>query len=261
MIKLNKKYFFFDIDGTLTIKETGEVIPSVIETIRKLKEKGHFVCIATGRAFYKTKDFAKKIGIDYIVSNGGCAISKNGQLIENKPLNHDKAVRLCNQARELGFGVLVAVDDSIDVFMIDEVFVKSVGYRQEPTRYYYDSSLDYNDIKDIYKIYVAVSKEDEHLLTAKEGMGYIRFADPYLTFQHDEKDKGIERMIEYIGGKIEDVVVFGDDYNDLVMFQDKWTSIAMGNACIELKEKASFVTKTNKDNGIEYACRYHGWID
>lgn len=257
---MDRKYIFFDIDGTLTIKETGEVLPSVIKTIKQLKENGHFVSIATGRAFYKTKDFADKVGIDYVVSNGGCALSEYGKLIENRPLDRDTAIKLCKQAKELGFGVLLSVDDSIDVLMIDEVFVDSVGYRQEPTRYYYDSSLSYDDIEDIYKVYVAVSREDEHLLTAKEGMGYIRFADPYLTFQHDEKDKGIERMIDLFGGNDQDVFVFGDDYNDLVMFKDKWTCVAMGNACDELKAKADFITKDNKDDGIEYACRYFGLI-
>ncbi len=56
---MNKKYFFFDIDGTLTNKLTGELVPSAQKTIRQLQENGHFVCIATGRAYYKTKDFAK----------------------------------------------------------------------------------------------------------------------------------------------------------------------------------------------------------
>ena len=31
-----KKYFFFDIDGTLTNKQTGELIPSAKTTIKKL---------------------------------------------------------------------------------------------------------------------------------------------------------------------------------------------------------------------------------
>ena len=34
----------------------------------------------------------------------------------------------------------------------------------------------------------------------------------YLTYQHDEKDQGIMRMLEYVSGTMEDVVVFGDDY-------------------------------------------------
>ena len=68
------------------------------------------------------------------------------------------------------------------------------------------------------------------------------------------------RMLEYVDGTKEDVVVFGDDYNDLIMFKPEWTSIAMGNACEELKKKASFVTKASYDDGIEYACQYFGWI-
>ena len=60
--------------------------------------------------------------------------------------------------------------------------------------------------------------------------------------------------------EVEDVVVFGDDYNDLVMFRPEWTSIAMGNACDALKKKADFVTKASYDDGIEYACRHYGWI-
>ncbi|MFR7592816.1 MAG: HAD-IIB family hydrolase [Longibaculum sp.] len=257
---MNKKYFFFDIDGTLTNKETGELILSAKETIQKLQDNGHFVCIATGRAYYKTKEFAKNAGIHHIVSNGGAALTIHDELIENRPLDHQKAVALCQEAQEKGFGVLITPNDSIDVIMTDETFINQVGYRQEPTRYFLQRSLQYQDIPEIYKIYIAISKEDENKLTLKETLGHIRFANEYLTYQHDEKDQGIIKMVEKVGGQIEDVVVFGDDYNDLVMFHSQWTSIAMGNACDELKAKADFVTKTNVEDGIQYACQYYGWI-
>ena len=42
------KYFFFDVDGTLTNIKTGEFIQSGLDTIKKLEEKGNFVAIATG---------------------------------------------------------------------------------------------------------------------------------------------------------------------------------------------------------------------
>lgn len=257
---MNKKYFFFDIDGTLTNKQTGELIPSAKTTIKKLQDNGHFVCIATGRAYYKTKEFAKEAGFHHIVSNGGAAITMNDQLIENKPLDRQKAIALCQEAHQKGFGLLISPNDSIDVIMNDELFIQQVGYRKEPTRYFFDSSLTYQDIQDYYKIYIAVDEKHEHELTLLDSIGHIRFMKEYLTYQHDAKDEGIFKMLEYVHGQAEDVVVFGDDYNDLIMFKPEWTSIAMGNACQELKDKASFITKASYEDGVEYACQYFGWI-
>ena len=39
---MHKKYFFFDIDGTLTNRETKEVVPSARVALKKLKEAGYF---------------------------------------------------------------------------------------------------------------------------------------------------------------------------------------------------------------------------
>lgn len=40
-----RKYFFFDIDGTLTNSNPGGIIlPSTFETLDKLRKNGHFVC-------------------------------------------------------------------------------------------------------------------------------------------------------------------------------------------------------------------------
>ncbi|MEG0366653.1 MAG: HAD-IIB family hydrolase [Coprobacillus sp.] len=257
---MDRKYFFFDIDGTLTDTKTGKVVKSAKETIQKLKDNGHFVAIATGRAYYKTLKIAEEVGIENIVSNGGAAITIDSKLVENMPLPHDKAVELCNQAKQLGYGILIATDDSIDVTMLDDDFINQVGFRKEPTRYFLDKSLKYEDIKDIYKIYISIPKDKEHELTLLDSLGHIRFVEEYLTFQHDRKDEGIKKVIKHLNANIKDVVVFGDDYNDLVMFNDEWMSIAMGNACDALKSKATFITKINIENGIRYACQNFNWI-
>ena len=47
---MEKKYFFFDIDGTLTDRSTGKIVPSAREALDRLEANGHFVAIATGRA-------------------------------------------------------------------------------------------------------------------------------------------------------------------------------------------------------------------
>ena len=85
------KYFFFDIDGTLTDIHTGILVPSALETLRKLEENGHFVAIATGRAYYKTIKAAADAGIHNLVSNGGAALVINDQIVRNSPLDKEKA--------------------------------------------------------------------------------------------------------------------------------------------------------------------------
>ena len=74
--KMSKKYFFFDIDGTLTDRSTGEVVPSALEAIHKLQEAGHFISLATGRAAYKAEKFRAKYDFPNMVCNGGHGIYK-----------------------------------------------------------------------------------------------------------------------------------------------------------------------------------------
>ena len=44
------------------------------------------------------------------------------------------------------------------------------------------------------------------------------------------------------------------------MFHSDWFSIAMGNGCQALKDKADYVTDTNVNDGIKKACEHFGWI-
>ena len=80
-------------------------------------------------------------------------------------------------------------------------------------------------------------------------------------FQPDNKKGGILKMMEILYAPLQDVVVFGDDYNDLDMFgKDLWTCVAMGNACDALKEKATYITDNNVDDGIYHICEKMKWF-
>lgn len=255
------RYFFFDIDGTLTDRKTHKVVDSALVAIKKLQEANHFVAIATGRAHYKAINFMHSVDMHNMVCSGGKGLVLNDTLIENKPLDHDAALAIIKQADSLGYGLLLMLDDSRCVYAKNDLFVKQAGLRKEPTDYIYDAGLDYDKLTDIYKIYISIPEDEEAKLTLKDTLGHLRFEKEYLMFQYDCKDEGIIKMMEYLKHDIKDVVTFGDDTNDLVMFKDEWCSIAMGNATDDLKAKATYVTDTNVDNGIYNVCNKFGWFE
>src|SRR5699024_1203950 len=77
---MNKSIIFFDIDSTL-LNHEKELPKSAKEAILKLKENGHIVAIATGRAPFMYADLRKELEIDTYVSYNGQYVVLNGEVI------------------------------------------------------------------------------------------------------------------------------------------------------------------------------------
>lgn len=257
---MEKKLFFFDIDGTLTDRRTGQVVPSAQRTLELLEANGHFVSIATGRAHYKCRGLLEELGLENMVCSGGMGVVIKNKLVKNTPLDKEEALAVIHDAEEKGIGVLIATDDSEKVYAQNDLFREQVGPRQEPTEYFIDSAFNVDEVEEIFKFYLALPKEQDQLIPEPKNFAKLRFVPEYTMCQHDNKKQGILDVLDYFGRPAKDVVVFGDDVNDLVMFDKNWTSIAMGNAVPELKAQADYVTDRNVDDGIYKACRKFGWI-
>lgn len=257
---MNKKYFFFDIDGTLTNDATHKIVPSAKETLDKLRENGHFVSIATGRAHYKAVPFTNSVDVHNIVCNGGGCIVIDDKVVDLKPIPLDKSIHILEEADKANVGWILALEDNDTVIMKDYRFLEQAGRRRELTTYLYDPTLDIHTLPKIMKMYLSYTPQQEKDLPWIHDLGRLRMNESYVVYQYDAKKDGIIRMMEYLNAPLEDVVVFGDDLNDLVMFDERWTSIAMGNTKEELKKKATYVTDTNLNDGIKKACEHFKWI-
>lgn len=64
------------------------------------------------------------------------------------------------------------------------------------------------------------------------------------------KELAITRLCEIYNLKSDSIMVFGDDHNDIGLFQTFGYSVAMGNAITELKQLADEITESNDQDGV-----------
>lgn len=256
---VKKKYFFFDIDGTLAIGNPGRYIPeSTKRTIQKLKEEGHFLAIATGRSYAMAKAYLDEFQFENMVCDGGNAIVLNKTLIDSKPLDKDQVIQLIEELEDLRIPWGISLDISNIRYSLDNRFYEFTKDTYMKT--VVNPSLDIYQVDHIYKVYVACYQAFEDHINMLKVLPHARYHKEYLFVEPDDKSIGIKMMMDHFNAPYEDVVVFGDASNDLKMFIPEWTSIAMGNGIEALKERATYVTKRADEDGIEYACRHFGWI-
>ncbi len=252
---MNKKYIFFDIDGTLAAGgyEHTYIPESAKLALEKLREAGHFLSIATGRAHCMALSFMENLGFDNMVSDGGYGLTINKKLLGIRPLPKDKIVTLVNECEEKNIPWGIQVDDSHFRLTPDDRFSEASNDKYMKTKVV--PGLRPENYENIYKMYIAGTYPLEKNLTHLDALPWYRFHKEYLFVEPADKAYGIRKMMDYFKADYKDAVVFGDSGNDLSMFVDDWTKVAMGNAIPELKEKADYVTTDVDKDGIYNACK------
>jgi HAD superfamily hydrolase (TIGR01484 family) len=72
------------------------------------------------------------------------------------------------------------------------------------------------------------------------------------------KASGVELVAERLGLSRDELVVFGDDYNDIPMFRHCPNGVAMANAIPELMAIAADITASNDEDGV--ALKVEQWL-
>lgn len=259
---MRRKYFFFDIDGTLTdgTSFTGGIPKSAKDAIRKLKENGHEVAIATGRPYSAAKVFAAEAGIKNIVCNGGYASYINGKCIENRSMLMEDCQRVMQECLEKEIPFCVSLDENFTFLTHNDAFREKVNPHEFRAELLIDEDIKYTALTAIYRMMIAIERDEESALTNFGTLVPSRYNKSFVIVEPDDKYHGVRCMLKALNGLSEDVVVFGDGRNDMKMFAEAPFSIAMGNGVEQLKEMANFVTKRSDEDGLAYALEYFGWV-
>lgn len=257
------KAIFFDIDGTLVSFKTHKVPQETKDAIRRLREQGIKVFVATGRML-KMVEVLNDIEFDgYITYNGSlCVDSTRENVIFKNTVPQDELEALVERLRGDRFPVSFMCRDEMYVNYLDELVtrVAKVVEVEPPIERPVEEIIK----EDVFQLCIYV--DEPHLqriidetLPGCVGMRWIElFAD--VNVRGMNKQLGIDKMLEHFGIPLECAMAFGDGGNDIPMLQHVPYGVAMGNANDAVKAAAAYVTDDVDDNGLVKALEHYGLL-
>jgi 5-amino-6-(5-phospho-D-ribitylamino)uracil phosphatase len=223
--------------------------------------------IATARTYKKTVEFLKNIDINapMILLDGALIATVDKKIISTKLILKDAADAIIDEGVKFGIYPFVL---SLRDKNLNEAFLYSSTLNEHQKsvllRYKGDDNLsECKDIRAMQENFKIVYFADEVLLRelAKhleaifgDMFKYILAPEAYvgcyfLTLIHKDADKshGIKSVSEHVGFDLQRLTVFGDNYNDVGMFEIAGTSVAVANAQEGVKKLAKIVLEHTND--------------
>lgn len=266
---IDKCLFAFDVDGTL-LNDRKNVLNSTRKSIDSLLEKGHVVCLATGRTPIQTIDLVHELNLKhFIIGSGGATIyniSENKLDLICNPLSKKDLITMWKIAkkfkRELGFNdgsklwrVYFGNNPSKEIN--DELFFRGGTSKNpiyDPIKNAKKKLLSENIIQVSLKMESSKIEENKKEISKKLSNN----VDYHITSQvyFEVSQKGINKFnaIKFLENllniKNENTYCFGDSHNDFEMIKYSGNGIAMGNAIDEIKNIAKYTIGNNNSDSI-----------
>lgn len=259
----NRKMIVVDLDGTL-LNINGGCSKKTKRYLKKLKDMGYIVVIATGRILRDTvsitdgADFA-----NYVISDGGGLIydMDNKKIIEKNEISKNELRRIFDYYNE----------DIDYITMCDLYYYYRYGDNNSKMDYFYDRK-----ISDIDK-FIDNSDNILHMIVRFKNndlaLKYNKLLDnnniDVLLMQDSFTDK---KWLEIFGRNVSkynaikvimniekidnsDVISFGDGRNDIEMIKNTGIGVAMGNALECVKDVSDYITISHNEEGVMYFLR------
>lgn len=258
------KAVILDLDGTLLTQELI-ISEKTRNKLLRLNKEGIHLIIATGRttqaAILKTKEL--NISCPMILANGALIFDPvKNDIIDSIEMQSSTVSHFLSLSKELNKSLniytpyrLYIEDEKMDLY------VQQAG--DDKSNLFSQSKIDIENEK-ILKCeffeqdcgndsqFIQFLKEESKKLSEEL---YITSAHPnYLEILNKDVNKytAVTKVLEMLNLEEDEVIVFGDSHNDLEMITNLPYSVAMGNASDEIKNVATFITKSNNSDGIAH---------
>lgn len=248
-----------DLDGTL-LNTRREVSPRNLHAILDCHKNGIQIIIATARPSRSVRMLLPEALLQLgcmIYYNGAHTVDSLYQMEDHMLIDHETVTDLydaitarsgellvCFEVQDTMFSDRSLASEHFDILgMPSDAPVPTILSREEISRLC-PSKLLFPNVQNIYtELNSSFSHRVKLILT--DGSRLVQIMNSSVS-----KAGALGQVLSRRGLHPDQVMVFGDDYNDLELFDLCGYPVAMGNAINELKIKAARITETNDDDGV-----------
>jgi Cof subfamily protein (haloacid dehalogenase superfamily) len=273
MTSLPVQLLALDIDGTL-LNPQFQISEDDITAIRRAREMGVEIVVATGRRHQFALPVARKLGVDLclISSNGAVTRSLTGERFHRDLLPVEVCRQLCADMDEFRGHLVVTFDKETKGALVLER-LDDLG---PSIRRWLETNLQFIDfvvpvenalledpVQAMYCGTISRMEQAQRRLEASD----VRDRITVLKTEYPERDlcmvdvlnqgcsKGhaLERWASHRGIAREQVMAIGDNYNDIAMLEYAGVPVIMGNASEQLRARNWKITLPNSASGVAAA--------
>ncbi|HBF68092.1 MAG TPA: hypothetical protein DDW20_02070 [Firmicutes bacterium] len=263
---MNDKYLIaFDMDGTLlNSKKKISLLTKLY--LKKLQKQGHKIILASGRPSRALKSYYNELHLNtpMICYNGAYYFSPNDKAFPTHEFEFPKEIvkTIYDEIKPYAKNVMCETDTEIWLDKEDLYLAKFFWYEGMKMHYgELPKILDKNPMTMIVQTPIEMKDSSliDKIVEKYEGIS-ARFwtGSPYFELFYSVTSKGnaIKEVAKYYGIDKDHIIVFGDAENDVEMFKEAGTAIAMKNGKDSLKSHATSISlKDNDHNGIYYTLK------
>ena len=272
-----------DLDGT-TLNSSGKVPDANRDAIKAAEDAGVLVTIATGRRFRDAQPVGLELELNApLITHNGALLkyAESGETVEYSLLSHATSLEIVTVGKRLGGDALVSADPhGMGTLLYDRV---SDDNRPLMKYIRWSESLHGEEadlaIRHVPRLEDVVADHDIVHISFSGGCSAMAKLEESLNEEFGEditilatiyeqldftlldilppdasKGHGVARIAELNGIAQSEVMVIGDNFNDLQMLEYAGTPVVMGNADDKLHAMGEFYTTlTNDESGVAAA--------
>ena len=256
------KLIALDLDGTL-LNSSLRLSEGNGEMVRRARDRGVKIVLATSRWFGLAKRTADHLGIDTpLVCSNGALVRRpsDGREILHLRLDQEVAREVTTLGDERGWEMFTTIEDATFMRMRPGVIPERLPGGLRISERQADEVARGQPTAVLVFGQEAVDEISQRLLPAYDGRAKFSLNRPlnlphYVVLTHPDADKGsaLETVCREMDVPLSDVMAMGDSESDLAMLRLAGLGIAMDNSPDEVKRAALHIAPSNDADGVAWA--------